>query len=629
MSLQHGHLYEFGKFRLDPVSRRLLLNGQIVALTPKALDLLVVLVENQGRTVGKEELLKAVWPDTFVEEGNLTQNVSALRKTLAAGAVDEEYILTVPREGYRFIAPVREPDSVNVELASVDRTETQLILGEETGRSRRFGGTFWSLVSLALLAVAALAAWTTNLGGIRARRAGPKIRSIAVLPFQNLSRDPEQDYFSDGTTEALISNLAQIHSLRVISRTAVMRYKGTGRSSSEIGQELGVDGVIEGSVQHAGGRVRVTTQLIFCATNTVVWSREYNRELSDLLNLEGEIATEVAEGVRAQLTPQERGRLAESHSIHPAAQEAYLLGRYHLQYLNPADLRLAAEHFEEAVRIEPRFAAGYAGLADARLERGIWGGVSFIEVRGPSREAVRKALELDPNLAEAHSILAASLDLHDWDWAGAEQEFKRAFELDPNDIEGHFYYANMLMALGRRAQAIEECQKAAALDPVSSSTQSTLGRILFRARRYNEAIPHLQRAIELDPRNFGAYTRLAEVYEQMGKLQAAQDLIERGLKLPGAQQKSTSLARLYALLGRREDALRVLRAVTKNGSDPTRGLEVSLGYFALGDKERGFEWLTKAFDARHLVIFMKEDPRFDSVRSDPRFQQLVARLKMP
>lgn len=633
MLLQRGHLYEFGEFCVDMVQRRLLHEGKIVTLTHKVFDLLVVLVEGQGRILSKEELLKAVWPETYVEEGNLTQNISVLRKALTIGESSTEYIDTVPRQGYRFIVPVREVSSASEEIITVDRTRSTVIEEETSSGSSPvevLGGWRTSVtLAVVLLVGTSMGAWLANVGDIRTKVAQPQIRTIGVLPLRNLSRDPEQEYFSDGTTEALISNLAQLHSLRVISHTSVMRYKRTDKPIRQIGQELGADAIIEGSVQRAGSRVRVTAQLINVATDTNIWSHEYNRELCDVLNIEAEIASAVAHAVQAQLTPNERSRLAETHSLKPAAQEAYLHGRYHVQRWNATDLRLAVDYFERAVKEEPGFAAAYAGLANAWGHRGIWGGLSFREVQTPARQAAQKALDLDSNLSQAHTALGHCLWTYDWNWTGAGREFRRAIELAPNSVEAHSDYANMLMALGRHAEAIAESQRAATLDPVSSASQSRLGRVLFRARRYDEAAPHFQLAIELDPRNFSAYLRLAELYEKKGDLPRALDLVERGLRNYGGEPpKSLILARLYALLGRRTDALHLIEA-SKKELDPNIWVEISLVYFALGDEEDGFHWLTKAFDEHGLVVYVKEDPRFDRARADPRFNQLVARLNMP
>ena len=648
MAVQRGHLYEFGEFQLDTISRRLMLGSEIVTLTPKVLDLLIALVESQGKILGKGDLMGRLWPETYVEEGNLTQNISVLRKALAAGSPVEveSYIETVPRHGYRFIPPVREVGTAIEEILTVDRTHSRLVVEEEVTsspetevfpvlvdqsssiRNARARAIVWWLAAIMIaLAMAGAAVWWRNK--LVPRAAPPQIRSIAVLPLRNLSRDPEQEFFADGTTEALISSLAQIHALKVISRTSVMRYKGTTKPAPEIGRELGVDAVVEGSVQRAGDHVRITAQLIQASTDAHLWANEYERDMADVLKLEAEVARAIAQEIRIQVTSEEHNRMAGARRINPAAQEAYLLGRYHRWKLNEQDLQQGIDYFEQAIKLQPDFAAAYAGLATAWHERGVWGAKGFREVEEPSRTASLKALELDPNLSEAHTALAEGLSTYDWNWLDAEKEHQRALDLDPNNLDARVYYALFLMALGRHQEAIAQMERAAALDPLSSDIQSTFGRVLFRARKYDEAVPHFLRAIELDTQNYGAYTRLAEVYEQTGKLQEALALVEQSLRIRGADlTKSAALARIYALVGRRSEASRVIERVSKPGSKPT-GQDVALIYFALGDNDVGFQWLTRAFDQRELVVYVRADPRFDSVRSDPRFETLVRRLGMP
>ena len=324
------------------------------------------------------------------------------------------------------------------------------------------------------------------------------IKSVAVLPLENLSGDPAQEYFADGMTEALISNLAQIHALsRVISRTSVMRYKGSGKSLQEIAAELKVDAVIEGTVQRSGGRVRVTARLIPAATDSPSWTGNYERDLSDVLKLQSDVARAVADEIRIQVTPEERARLAAARSINPKAHEAYLLGRHHLR-TNEDDLRQAIGHFERAIQLAPDYAAAYAGLSNAWATRGVFGAKNHKEVMPLARDAAVKAVALDPQLPEAHVALVP-VKAYDWDWASAEQEITRALELDPNSAEAHRAYADLLMALERHAEAIREIARAEQLDPLSSNIQSRYGRVLYRARKYEEAVPHLQRAIDLDP----------------------------------------------------------------------------------------------------------------------------------
>jgi eukaryotic-like serine/threonine-protein kinase len=451
----------------------------------------------------------------------------------------------------------------------------------------------------------------------RPRRSRRRIRSLAVLPLQNLSRDPDQEFFSDGTTEALICNLAQIRSLDIISRTSVMRYKGTTKTIPEIGRELGVDAIVEGSVQRVGGRVRITAQLIRASTDKHVWAREYERDAADVLKLEAEVARTIAQEIQAHLTPEEAGRLASARRISPDAREAFLLGRYHQFKDNEADLRRAIEYFERAIRLQPDYAAAYAGLSlTARLlkTRG------FTREEGAARTAALKAIELDPNLGEAHAAMTV-IKIEDWEWTAAEAEAQRALELNCVDES----YMSLLTITGRHAQAIAVAEHAAKLDPLSSVIKSNFGIVLYCARRYDDALSQLKRSIDLEPRNFAADLMLGVTYEMLGQPQEALAIFERRPDL----RESPYIARAYALLGRRDDALRVLNGLEKQGG-AFDFQEMAIAYFALGDKDRGFEWLTKAFDERSGYIpWANVQPAFDGIRDDPRFKALVAGLKLP
>ncbi len=451
----------------------------------------------------------------------------------------------------------------------------------------------------------------------RPRQTRRRIRSLAVLPLQNLSRDPDQEFFSDGTTEALICNLVQIRSLDIISRTSVMRYKGTTKTIPEIGRELNVDAIVEGSVQRVRGRVRITAQLIRASTDTHLWAGEYERDAADVLKLEAEVAQTIAHEIQAHLTPEEAGRLASTRSINPNAREAYLLGRYHANKDNEADYRQALEQFQRAIRLQPDYAAAYAGVS---MAAGLLRNRGFTQDDEGARAATLKAIELDPSLGEAHAALAA-LKIADWDWKGAEAEGRRALEL--NFVSDS--YQSVLTITGRHAQAIAAGEHAVKVDPLSPIMQESFGIVLFFARRYDDALAQLKRSIELEPRSYGATLVLGVTYEALGKPQEALAVFDRSDEL----RESPYIARAYAMLGRRDDALRVLNSVVKR-----RGTfdlqETAIVYFALGDKDRGFEWLTKAFDQRSgYVPWAKVQPAFDGIRDDPRFKALVARLKLP
>ena len=605
MSLEAPHFLEFSEYRADPQTRVLMRGDEVIPLPPKAFEVLMALLESGGSPLTREQLMTAVWGETFVEEANLTQTISVLRKALGEAADQPRFIVTIPRRGYRFGVPVSQ-------VGTEDRTPIE---PPTVNPPKRYRTALAAIFAMMLLGVPLGAWWWTN------RPLSSAIRSIAVLPLQNLSGDPNQEYFSDGTTEALISSLARIHAVAVTSRTSIMRYKGTTKPAREIGRELGVDAIVEGSVQRAGGRVRFTAQLIRASTDRHMWANEYERDMTDILRLEAEVAQAIAREIQAQVTPEETRLFTSAPTINPEAHEQYLLARHHWFRTNAADYRLSIEYFDRAIQLQPDYAAAYAGLSLAWRDLTNSGPVPGAEDR--ARKAALRALELDPNLSEGHTALGGVL-FGDWDWAGAEKELKRALELNKDSLETCECYANLLMLLGRTPEAIALMEHSVKVDPLSAAMNERLGTALYFARRYQEAVPHYLRALELDAQNRFAHIFLARVYEKLGRFPDAVAVLDR----PGFQS-SAQLAHLYALMGRREEALKIVSALTKPGSKALSG-EVAGVYFALGDKDRGFEWLAKSIDQRELsVAYAKFSPAYDEVRSDPRFQALVARLKIP
>ena len=471
--------------------------------------------------------------------------------------------------------------------------------------------TWKSAVAVALVALAALAVWKFWPAG-----GGPRIRTIAVLPLQNLSGDPNQEAFSDGTTEALISDLSQIHSLAVISRTSVMRFKGSTKPIREIARELPADAFVTGSWQRTGGRVRVTAQLINASTERNVWARQYERDSADVLRMEDEVAQAIAREIRAEITPAEAKLLASAKSVNPAAYDEFLLGRYLSWKTGPDDYKQSIAHFERAVQIDPNYGAAHAGLSMAWTMRFGSGYVGFGEAEGPARAGAVRALQLDPDLAEAHAAAAHVDSVFDWDWTNAEKSFRRALELNPDSLETCYCFAIFLTSQGRFQEALDNIEHAAKLNPLSANVQALYGATLLYARRAEEAMPHLRRSIELDPQGALAYIFLAEALELTGKT-------EEVLKLVQAFGPTAPLAVAYARLGRRADALNVIRVL----KDP---MDLAQAYTALGDSNRAVESIAKALDQREFrAQFIKVWPVFDSLRSNPQFQAQVARLKIP
>ncbi len=651
MIRQAKQFYEFGAFRIDPAERLLLRDGQVVPLTPKVFDTLLVLVENSGHILTKDEVMKTVWPETVVEEGNLTKNISTLRKALSESPGQYQYIETIPWRGYRFVASVREVGDENADLIVEERTRSRVLIEEkqETSapavpaslESASIEKTFaqgsegksmskWSVSRIVLAACAALTIAITTIilwliTNKNQTHTAPVITSLAVLPLENLSGDPSQEYFADGMTESLISNLARIRALRVISRTSVMRYKGSPKLLPEIARELNVDAVIEGSVQQSGGRVRVTAQLIHAATDAHLWAREYERDLTDVLKLQSEVARTVAEEIRVQVTAEERARLASARRVNPQAHEAYLLGRYHFSKGNEQGWKQAIAYFERAIELAPDYAPAYAGLSDAWQQRGGFGGADSKEVQSPARAAALKAIELDEQLAEARISLASIKYLYDWDWAGAGQEFRRALALDPGSLRAHSNYGHWLMFLGRHDEAVREGQIAVQLDPLSSGTQAALGWFLYRARSYEEAVLHLKRAFELEPRSVVVNSRLGIVYAQMGRYDEAIAAFERIRELaPKAGDFiRAEIAHVYALMGREREARQMVSGVEGDS------IGIAAVYVALGDKDEAFRILGKAVEEHQNLAALKEEPALENLHSDPRWKALLRRMNFP
>ena len=465
--------------------------------------------------------------------------------------------------------------------------------------------------AVAVLALAGLAAWKYGpSSGV------PRYRTIAVLPLQNLSGDPNQEAFSDGTTEALISDLSQIHSLAVISRTSVMRYKGTTKPIREIARELPADAFVTGSWQRTGGRVRITAQLINASTERNIWAREYERDNTDVLKMEDEVAQAIAREIKAQITPEEAKLLASAKSVNPAAYDEFLLGRYLSWRTGPDDYKESIAHFERAVQIDTNYAPAHAGLSMAWTMRFGSGYVGFSQAEGPARAGAVRALQLDPDLAEAHAASAHVDSVFDWDWTSAEKSFRRALELNPDSLETCYCFAIFLTSQGRFSEALDNVEHAVKLNPLSANVQTLYGGSLMFARRAEEAIPHLRRAIELDPHGALAYVFLAAALDLTGQS-------EETVKLVQPFGPTAPLAVAYARLGRRADALKVIQGL----KDP---MDLAQAYAALGDSKRAVESIAKALDQREFrAQFIKIWPVFDGLQSDPRFQAQVARLKIP
>jgi eukaryotic-like serine/threonine-protein kinase len=491
----------------------------------------------------------------------------------------------------------------------------------------------WIPAAVAAVAIVAAVLFAANVGGLREkvfhRASAPGIHSLAVLPLENLSGDPQQQYFADGMTEELTTELSQVSSLRVVSRTSAMRYRGTHKSVPEIARELNVDAVVEGSVEREGDRVRITAQLIQGPTDTHLWAKGYERDLRDSLRLQDEVAQAIVNEIQLKLTPQEQARFARNETVDPLAHEDYLRGLFHLNLRNGPDERIAIALFQAAIKKDPAYAAAYSSLADSYRSLIFNSNAAPADVLPQSEAAARRAVEIDGQLAEAHAALATVLTDYDWDWAGAEKEFQIALRLNPNSSIVHSYYSHFLRQEGKLEESIREGRRAVELDPVSTQGNFIFSQSLYEARHYDEAISQLRKTLDLEPRFWPAHLYIGKTLAEQGHFQEAIEEMKKAGDF--TSEPLATLGYVYGRMGHATDARKViadLRGQLKNGYvAPTNFATV---YCGLGDKDQAFAWLEKGYQQRDFwITFLKGEPLFDPLRSDPRFQDLIRRVGFP
>jgi TolB-like protein/DNA-binding winged helix-turn-helix (wHTH) protein/Tfp pilus assembly protein PilF len=619
----------FGPYRVDLRTGDLWKHGVRLRLQEQPFCVLKLLLERPGELVTREELRRSLWSDdTFVDfENGLNAVVNRLRETLSDTAKKPRFIETSPRRGYRFIAEVRLAGAPETMPAAAPTHEAPA--AGERRPPRRALPRRWLAGGAAVLALLglAIAGWRAAEG----RRAKPPaIHSLAVLPLENLSADPAQSYFADGMTEALITALGQIDAVRVISRTSVMVYQGKRVPLAQIGRDLKVDAVVEGSVAREGSRVRVTAQLIYVPTDSHIWAANYEREGTDVLALEDEVARAIAAQVRARLTPQEERLLASSPQVNARAYEAYLQSRFLIENERTAEAgSRSVEYAREALSLDPNFALGYAGLAQSYASLSYLGGGAPVDLMPKAQAAAEKAVQLDPALDAAHTALGGVLLTYEYDWERAGNELRRAVALAPNDSDAHRWYGNYLLALGRFDSAIAEMRRAQELDPLSMWTSRDVGRALYFARRYDEAIAQLRKARELSPDHAVVDNWIGWAYEQKGMGREAlrallADAVEQGAS-PGEMALLRKAAATAGVRGYTR-AMLYIRRRSPSATDPYRTARL---YARLGDRAQAFEWLDAAYDQRSVwLTWVAVDPGVDPLRSDPRFQDLLRRMQL-
>src|SRR5215467_9076464 len=620
MAISTRQTYEFGAFRLDPTERILLRGSEPVALTPKVFDTLVLLVENSGRLVTKDDFMRQVWADAFVEDATLVQSISQLRKALG----DPEIIETVPKKGYRFLGSVRTvvPTSPAISDAA-PALESPTSESDRALRAPKQIARHWLLVSAALgVLVVAVVFYVLD------RRAGPNIRSLAVLPLQNLSGDSGQEYFVDGMTDELITDLAQIHSLRVISRTSVMQFKQTQKSLPEIAAALNVDAVVEGSVQRTGNNVRITAQLLDARQDRHLWAASYEREITNVLELQGQVAKSIADQINVKLTPEEGATLTVRRPTNPAAYDALLTGTYLFNRRNAADTKKAIGYLQHSVEIDPNSADAWTTLASCYTSLGSdLAAADPAEVIPLAHAAIAKALQIDPNLAEAHTTLAWIKLWYEWDWGGAEREFRRALELNPNNSAAHREYSHYLQLRKRFDEAIAENNRAIELAPLDILPSIHLAWLYVDARDGPKAVAQSQHVLEMDPSFTGAYLLLARGYELEGKWEDAIASTEKA-KPAYPHAYFAGMAYIGAASGNKVQAQQALSELTEfSRHSYVSPVEFATCYAALGDRDRAFKYLDSGYRQHDTwMIALEVNFGLDNLRTDPRFQELERRV---
>jgi TolB-like protein/DNA-binding winged helix-turn-helix (wHTH) protein/Tfp pilus assembly protein PilF len=659
MTWPDKELFEFDSFRLDPAEQLLLRDGQPVPLEPKVFETLLVLIRHGGRLVGKEELMREVWPDSFVEDSNLTRNISILRKALNRNDGGPQYIETVPKRGYRFVGEVQALVDARTELivqsakvsVVIDEEESDQDGSERGDMSTRLDGVTrtdqqstvaagWKQISfgwvrghkssvalsvLSLAAAAVAAAYFRPLG-----RDGQAIDSLAVLPFVNEGANPETEYLSDGITDSLINSLSQLPGLKVMSHNSVHRYKGREVDARATGKELGVRAMLTGRVVTRDDSLSITAELVDAEDNRHLWGEQYNRKLSDILAMQSEISRDISEKLRRKLSGADKQRLAKTYTENPEAYDLYLKGRYYMNTLTDEGLQEGLGYFQRAIEKDSRYGPAYAGLAESYTALGNVGAAPVI----PPKEATRKAkaaalqaVELDETLAEAHTSLGLIAMSFEWDWNGAEREFRQAIALNPNYVNAHHWYSHYLINLGRFEESLDESRRALALDPLDVAMNHHLGVHYYHARQYDQAIAQLQKTLEMDRNHSESHTILGVAYEHKGMYDEAIAELKRGVELGGTDERG-SVGHVYAISGKRGEAQKLLDQLQEESRHKyVSPYGIAAIYEGLGEKDHAFEWLEKAYAERDgNMIRLKVDPDLDSLHSDERFADLLRRI---
>lgn len=587
--------YEFGPFRIVTATRSLLFRGEPVSLMPKSFDALVVLVRHRGQLLEKAFLLNEIWPDIQVEENNLAQAVSDIRKALGEGPKDQRYVATVPRFGYRFVANVK-----TIRYESNDATGP--------AHSIRHG--------------------TPESAVVDAPR-----ETIAVLPFTSLDTEGGDESFEVGIADALITRLSNIRAISVRPTHSILKYVRTYNDPVLVGHELKVDSIVSGSIRRLGARVRVTVQLVRVVDKSTLWAEKFDEAFTDIFTVEDSISERVAAVLSLRLSGEEKRALAKRYTEDTEAYQLFLKGRYFLSRRTAEGAQKAIDHFSHAIELDQLYALAYTGLADSYLILGlqgaIMGGLPPHKTYPHARQAAVRALELDDMLAEAHASFAHIKFFYDWDWQTAERGFLRAIELNPNYATAHHWYALALMFMGREECSLTEIKTAQEIDPLSLVINTNMGYLLYYARRHDEAITQLQKTVEMDPSFATAHHRLGLAFEAKGMFNEAIVAFQEAERISrGGPLALGMLGHVYACLGRKAQARRILKQLIEQSERfYVSGTVIAEVYAGMGENESALEWLNKAFDEHSIsIVGLKVNTRYDCLRSDRRFQHLLRRV---
>jgi DNA-binding winged helix-turn-helix (wHTH) protein/TolB-like protein/Flp pilus assembly protein TadD len=641
VDLQGPYIYTFGDFRLD-VSKRLLLRaGEPIPLTPKVFDTLLYLVEHAGTALSKDELMSAVWPDTVVEENNLGQNISKLRGVLGESPGDHRWIVTLPGRGYRFVADVKllasgkEDSPEDAELPVPIHEQNPSAAAAPSLPKQATSGFSIRLVRFVL---AGLLGGLLTVGAVyllRSRNsasAHPTVKSIAVLPFKPLVPEGRDEVLELGMADTLIAKLCNSTKIIIRPISSVRRYGGMEQDPVAAGRELVVDAVLDGTVQRWGDRIRVTARLVRVSDNRTLWADQFDRGFGDIFDVQDSISQRAAAELVPILTGEEKELLARRYTADTEAYELYLKGRFFWYKRTPEATAKAAEYFQRALERDPTYALAYAGIADCYRTLSIMSDVPSRESFPKAKQAALKALEIDDNLAEAHSALGYVAFWFEWDWAAAEKEFRRAIEINPNDPLAHLGYAILLSNLGRHEDALAEIDQALKLDPLSPFVGTIKGQIIFFARRYPEAIEQVDKTLEVEPNFWIGQLVLGKIDERLGLYEQALKACRKAAEFSGGATEATSLAGyVYAVSGQRQQAENTLQALRRTSERRyVPPYNFALLYQGLGNSDEALQWLEKAYEQRDVhMVFLPVDPKWDTLRNNPHFMDLTRRLNLP